>query len=216
MSLRVWLIAVCCFFLWPVSLVCSQRMSAGVGGWNELRKERLEKKALWSTGGSSQRRKRDDSRFLAAELGIRLRRLAVRRSRTGVGLPFSLLGALWGEALGLSEGCLLDLRYSEIERYRHTVRIGKERLSPDTVWSQGLFTTMTRRFNPYRAHAVPDSEANREAGRQGLRSVSHSGCLRWLLFRDRRPYGLHCHSTKALWLLAVNLFLFTYKGVVTL
>lgn len=39
-------IAVCCLFSLPVSLLCSQRKPAGAGGWDELRNEMLEKKVL--------------------------------------------------------------------------------------------------------------------------------------------------------------------------
>lgn len=58
------------------------------------------------------------------------------------------------------------------------LKAGKAGQSPDTVWSQSLFTMMAS-VSSQHTHGVPDSEASgREACRQGSQCVSRSACLR--------------------------------------
>lgn len=55
------------------------------------------------------------------------------------------------------------------------LKAGKAGQSPDTVWSQSLFTMMAS-VSSQHTHGVPDSEASgREACRQGSQCVSRSG-----------------------------------------
>lgn len=74
--------------------MCSQRMTAGAGGWDirmSLGEVRLEKKVFVLSWGWGQPRNGDHSRFLATDRGIRLWGLDLRRNRRGVSWSLAYL-----------------------------------------------------------------------------------------------------------------------------